>query len=63
MLRTASNYTMPSPGITAAENLLQENKGYAGLKVAVESAHRVGSRVVDEILDNWSMYEHSIPGE
>jgi purine nucleoside permease len=63
VLRTASNYTMPPPGVTAAENLLQENKGYAGLKVAVESAHRVGSRVVDEILDNWSLYEHTIPGK
>jgi len=61
VLRTASNYTMPPPGVTAAENLLQENKGYAGLKVAVESAHKVGSRVVDELLENWSTYESTIP--
>lgn len=61
VLRTASNYTMQPPGITAVENLLQENKGYAGLKVAVESAHKVGSRVVHELLDNWSTYERSIP--
>ena len=54
---------MPSPGITAAENLLQETKGYAGLKVAVESTHSVASRVVNMILDNWSVYELTIPGK
>ena len=61
VLRTASNYTMPPPGVSAADNLLQENKGYAGLNVAVESAYTVGSRVVDEILENWSTYESRIP--
>lgn len=61
VLRTASNYTMPPPGITAAENLLKENEGYSGLSLAVESAYRVGSVVIDEILDNWSIYEKQIP--
>ena len=61
VLRTASNYTMPPPGVTAAENLLKENEGYSGLDLAVESAYRVGSIVVDEILGNWSAYELQIP--
>ncbi len=61
VLRTASNYTMPPPGVTAAENLLEENKGYAGLAVALESAYRVGGRVVDELLAHWSFYENTLP--
>ena len=62
VLRTASNYTMQPPGMSAAENLLRENEGYGGLGAAVESAYRVGSRVVDEILENWEKYETEIPG-
>ena len=62
VLRTASNYTMQPPGMTAVENLLKENEGYGGLGVAIESAYIVGSRVVDEILNNWETYENTIPG-
>ena len=61
VLRTASNYTMQPPGLTAAENLLNENKGYGGLKMAIESAYVVGSKVVDELLGNWSHYRDNIP--
>jgi purine nucleoside permease len=61
VLRTASNYTMPPPGVTAAENLLAENEGYSGLALAVESAYLVGSVVIDEILENWAVYEQHIP--
>ena len=64
VLRTGSNYTMQPPTRTAAENLLKETKGYkyAGLEVAVEAGYRVGSRVVDEIIDNWQIYEANVPG-
>jgi purine nucleoside permease len=62
VLRTASNYTMPPPGMTAAEHLLRENQGYAGLNASVEAAYRVGSVVVDEIVGNWAIYrEHTPP--
>ena len=63
VLRTGSNYTMQPPTRTAAENLLKETKGYkyAGLEVAVEAGYRVGSRVVDEIIDNWRIYEANVP--
>ncbi len=61
VLRTASNYTMPPPGVTAAENLLAENEGYSGLDLAVEAAYLVGSVVIDELLANWAKYEHQIP--
>ncbi len=44
VLRTASNYTTQPPGMSAAEHLLRENEGYAGLNASVEAAYRVGSR-------------------
>ncbi len=61
VLRTGSNYTIQPPGMTAAEHLLQENDGYAGLNASVESAYRVGSVVVDEIVGKWSVYRDHVP--
>ena len=62
VLRGGSNYTMPPPGVTAAENLLAENEEYAGLEASLESIYLVGSRVMSEILDNWDTYSKTIPG-
>lgn len=61
VLRTASNYTMQPQGMTAAEHLLQENEGYAGLTASVEAAYQVGSKVVDEIVNKWSIYRDHTP--
>lgn len=61
VLRTASNYTMPPPGMSAAEHLLKENDGYAGLDASVEAAYRVGSVVVEEIVKRWSTYKDHTP--
>ncbi|WP_320819955.1 purine nucleoside permease [Thalassolituus sp.] len=61
VLRTGSNYTMPPPGVTAAENLLAENEGYAGLEASLESAYVVGTKVMDTILTNWDVYKDKIP--
>jgi purine nucleoside permease len=61
VLRTASNYTMPPPGVGAAEHLLKENDGYAGLEASVEAAYRVGSVVVNEIVKNWPVYKERTP--
>ena len=62
VLRTGSNYTMQPPGKTAAENLLGENEGYAGLEASLESLYIVGGAVLDEITGNWDIYENNIPG-
>jgi purine nucleoside permease len=62
VLRTASNYTMPPPGMSAAEHLLKENDGYAGLAASVEAAYRVGTVVVDEIVGKWNVYRERVPG-
>ena len=61
VLRTASNYTMPAPGIDAATNLLAENEGYAGLDASLESAYLVGSTVIDEIVAKWDVFAERTP--
>jgi purine nucleoside permease len=62
VLRTASNYTMQPPGITAADNFLNiDHGGYAGLNASLESAYKVGEVIVKEIVDNWSKYENNVP--
>jgi purine nucleoside permease len=61
VLRTASNYSMPPPGVTAADNMKKENAGYSGLGASVEAAYRVGSTVVNEILKNWPTYREHMP--
>jgi purine nucleoside permease len=60
VLRTASNYSMQRPGHTAAESITEP---YVGFLAAVESAYRVGSPVVHELLANWSKWENATPGE
>jgi purine nucleoside permease len=61
VLRTASNYSMPPPGVTAAQNMQKENAGYSGLDASVEAAYRVGSTVVEELLRNWPTYHDHLP--
>jgi len=61
VLRAGSNYTMPPPGVSAADNLLSENKGYSGLRASVESLYLVGGKVVDELLAHWDKYEAATP--
>jgi purine nucleoside permease len=62
VLRTASNYTVQPPGLTAAQNLANENAGtYSGLSASVEAAYKVGSTVVNEILKGWATYRDHPP--
>jgi purine nucleoside permease len=61
VLRAGSNYTMPPPGISAADYLLRENEGYAGMTAALESLYIVGSKVIDELEVHWDRYEKTVP--
>ncbi len=65
VLRTASNYTMQPPGLTAAQNLEMESggSGYAGMQSALESAYTVGSKVIETLLANWDTYQNTLPYE
>ncbi|MFL6619287.1 MAG: purine nucleoside permease [Povalibacter sp.] len=59
VLRTASNYTMPPKGKTAAWSTTApypEN----GMP-ALEAAYQVGNRVVQELITHWSEYENKVP--
>jgi len=61
VLRTASNFTMPPPGKTAADYLREEqHDSYAGLDAALENAFLVGNAVVEELLANWDRYRAGI---
>jgi purine nucleoside permease len=59
VLRTASNYTMPPPGQSAAWSTTAPypEKG----RPAVEAAYLVGNRVAQELIKNWSSYRDRIP--
>ena len=58
VLRTASDFDSPPPGITAAENLARNRGGqFSGFLPAVEAAWRVGNTVVAEIVAHWTVYK------
>ena len=58
VLRTASDFDQPPPGMTAAENLAHNTgRRYVGYLPAVESAWRVGNTVVQEITTHWEKYK------
>ncbi len=62
VLRTASNYDMQWPGATAAESMSGEQLGiYSAYLPSLEAAYRVGSRVVHELVANWSRYSDHLP--
>ncbi|MDI1296973.1 MAG: purine nucleoside permease [bacterium] len=61
VLRAGSNYTMPPPGHSAADYLLRENEGFAGMTAALESLYLVGSKVIDELGAHWDRYEKTAP--
>lgn len=63
VLRTVSNYTVPPQGISAAENLISDGEDFAGMNVALESAYRVGSKVINTITSNWTTYKEKLPYE
>ncbi len=60
ILRTASNYSMQRPGHSAAESITEP---YVGYLVALETAYRVGSPVVHELVANWPKWGKITPGE
>jgi len=58
VLRTASDFDQPPPGVTAAEHLARNTgRQYVGYLPALESAWRVGNTVVQEITTHWNKYK------
>jgi purine nucleoside permease len=62
VLRTASNFDMQPPGVTAPQSLSGENIGhYSAFMPSLEAAHAVGSRVVHALVAGWDRYETTPP--
>jgi len=62
VLRAASNFDSPPPGVTPAESLAGEKiETYSGYMPSLEAAHRVGSRVVHALVENWTEFENTPP--
>ena len=62
VLRTASNFDMQAPGVTAAESLGGEKVGnYSAYIPSLEAAHAVGCRVVHALIANWMNYGTTPP--
>jgi purine nucleoside permease len=62
VLRTASNFDMPPPGVTAAENLARMKLGsYSAYLPALEAAWKVGNTVVEELVRGWAKYRDLPP--
>lgn len=63
ILRTASNFTMQPPSLSAAENLKLESSGdgYAAMGAAIEAAYNVGSLVTDYIVTHWETVKDTPP--
>lgn len=63
VLRTASNFDLPQPGVTAAENLARMKLGsYSAFLPSLEAAWRVGNTVVEYLVRNWQKYMVITPG-
>ncbi len=61
VLRTASNFSMPYEGLSAAQSMLNENQAYSAYVPSLEAAYRVGSTVVNALVKEWSQYENQLP--
>jgi len=62
VLRTASNFDRPQPGVTPAENLARLKLGmYSAYLPALEAAWRVGDAVVERLVANWQQYRDTTP--
>lgn len=62
VLRTVSNYDREAPGTTAPESLAAFGlRKYSAFGAALETAQRVGDKVVRYLVDHWAQCESAIP--
>jgi purine nucleoside permease len=62
VLRTVSNYDREPPGISAAESLKALAAGnYSAYLPSLDTAEKVGDKVVREILAHWPERETKLP--
>jgi purine nucleoside permease len=61
ILRTASNFTIPPPGVTAEQSLFHDMADCPAYIPALDACYRVGSVVTSELLKNWPKYRDQTP--
>ena len=61
VLRTASNFSMPYRGLSPAQSMLNENESYSAYIPSLEAAYRVGSVVVNTLVEGWDQYRNQLP--
>jgi purine nucleoside permease len=61
ILRTASNFTEPPPGVAANVSLFANLTSSPGYIPSLDAEYRVGSVVTAELIKNWSKYRDQIP--
>jgi purine nucleoside permease len=59
VLRTASNFSMPPPGMSELASIGDEAPG---AELAFDSNQRVGTVVLHELLQHWDRYREHVPG-
>jgi purine nucleoside permease len=64
VLRGASDYTIPPPGMTAAEFLTLENKsGFPGTPGVLDNLYAVAAPVARSLAETWTVTRETIPGD
>jgi purine nucleoside permease len=61
VLRTASNFTLQAPGVTAERSLFEGLVTSAGYLPALEAGYQAGSVVVHDLLAHWDLYKEHLP--
>ena len=61
ILRTASNFTVPAPGITPDKSLFDNLANSPGYIPSLEADYRVGSVVTSKLVKNWLKYRDEVP--
>jgi purine nucleoside permease len=59
VMRSASNYCMPPPGMAVTATMGDESLGTVP---SLEAAYRTGAAVAHELLAHWDRYESATPG-
>ena len=59
LMRTASDFDRPPPGVSPEQNLLYENSG--GLELSYDNMYSAGIEIVNDIREHWAdLYERGI---
>ncbi len=61
VLRTASNFTVPPPGVSPVSSLFENLASSPGYLPSLEADYQVGSTVTGELLKHWDQYKDRVP--